>query len=97
MILTNFLTRLCSGMEIRQISITEFKAHCTEEIREVEKGELVLELTRHGKTVAVVQSASASPAAPTLEDWVGRGKGTVTFAPGYDPAAPAWDPEDWES
>jgi prevent-host-death family protein len=43
-------------MTVRQISISEFKAHCTEEIREVEKGELVLELTRHGKTVAVVHA-----------------------------------------
>jgi len=84
-------------MSTRQISISEFKAHCTEKIREVEKGDLVLELTRHGKTVAVVQSPSAAPSAPTLEDWVGSGKGTVTFAPGYDPAAPAFDPADWES
>jgi len=84
-------------MTVRQISISEFKAHCTEEIREVEKGELVLELTRHGKTVAVVQPPSAASSVPTLEDWVGSGKGTVTFGPGYDPSAPAFDPEDWES
>ncbi len=83
-------------MTTRQISISEFKAHCTEEIRQVEKGELVLELTRHGKTVAVVQSPAASTTAPTLEDWVGSGKGTVTFGPGYDPSAPAFDPDDWE-
>ncbi len=84
-------------MNVRQISISEFKAHCTEEIREVEKGELVLELTRHGKTVAVVGPPSASPLAPTLEDWVGGGKGTVTYAQSYDPSAPAWDAEDWEN
>lgn len=84
-------------MDVRQVTISEFKAHCTEEIREVEKGGLVLELTRHGKTVAVVHPPSASPSAPTLEDWVGSGKGTVRFGPGYDPAGPAFDPEDWES
>ncbi len=84
-------------MNVRQISISEFKAHCTEEIRSVEKGDLILELTRHGKTVAVVNSAHASPSAPTLADWVGSGKGTVAFAPRYDPANPAFDPEDWES
>lgn len=84
-------------MDVRQISISEFKAHCTEEIREVEKGQLILELTRHGKTVAVVQPLSAAPSAPTLEDWVGSGKGTVTFGPNYNPHAPAFDPEDWES
>lgn len=84
-------------MTVRQISISEFKAHCTSELREVEKGELVLELTRHGKTVAVVQAPSESPSAPTLADWVGSGKGTVTFGPGYDPAAPAFEPDEWES
>lgn len=85
------------GMTVKQISISEFKAHCTEEIREIEKGDLVLELTRHGKIVAVVQSASAAPSAPTLEDWVGSGKNTVVFGPGYDPSAPAFNPDDWEA
>ena len=84
-------------MEVRQISISEFKAHCTGEIRAVEKGCLILELTRHGKTVAVVQPPSAALSAPTLRDWVGSGKDTLIFGPGYDPAAPAWDAEDWES
>lgn len=84
-------------MTVRQISISEFKAHCTEEIREVEKGNLILELTRHGKAVAVVQPLALSAAAPTLESWLGSGKGTVTLGPGYDPAAPAWDAGDWES
>jgi prevent-host-death family protein len=84
-------------MNVRQISISEFKTHCTQEIREVEKGELVLELTRHGKTVAVLQAPSVAPSAPTLEDWVGGGKGTVSFSPGYDPSAPAWGADEWES
>ncbi len=84
-------------MTVRQISISEFKSHCTEEIREVEKGKVILELTRHGKTVAVVQASSASPHAPTLIDWVGSGKGTVKFAPDYNPSEPAFDPDDWEN
>lgn len=84
-------------MIIRQISISEFKTHCTEEIREVQKGELILELTRHGKTVAVVHPPSTAPSAPTLESWVGSGKGTVSFSPNYDPAAPAFEVDDWES
>lgn len=84
-------------MNVRQISISEFKAHCTEQVREVEKGDLVLELTRHGKTVAVVQPPSAAPSAPTLADWVGSGRGTVIFSPDYDPSAPAFNEEDWES
>lgn len=83
-------------MDVRQVSISEFKAHCTEELREVEKGGVMLEVTRHGKTVAVVQAPGAAASAPTLADWVGSGAGTVEFGPDYDPAAPAWDPDDWE-
>ena len=73
------------------------RRHAAQRIGQTGLGRHALELTRHGKTVAVVQPPTASPAAPTLEDWVGSGKGTVTFAAGYDPAAPAFDPEDWES
>jgi prevent-host-death family protein len=94
--LTIFIVRLSMGMTVKQISISEFKAHCTEEIREIEKGDLVLELTRHGKIVAVVQPAFASPLAPTLADWIGAGKGTVTYGHEYDPAAPAFEPGEWE-
>lgn len=32
-----------------------------------------------------------------IEAWVGSGKGTVRFVPGYDPAGPAFDPDDWEN
>ena len=52
-------------MDVRQVSISVFKAHCTEEIQKVEKGGLVLELTRHGRTVAVVHPPSAAPSAPS--------------------------------
>jgi hypothetical protein len=82
-------------MDVRRVSISEFKTRCSEEIREVEKGRLILELTRHGKTVAVVHPPFAAPSAPTLVDWVGSGKGTVRFGRGYDPAGPVFDPEDW--
>jgi prevent-host-death family protein len=83
-------------MTTRKVSISEFKAHCTEEIRQVEKGDLLLELTRHGKTVALVQSPAATASAPTLQDWVGSGKGTVMFAPDYEPSTPAFGPDEWE-
>lgn len=84
-------------MNTRQLSITDFKSHCTAEIRAVERGGVVVELTRHGRTVALVTPPSAAKSAPTLADWIGSGKGTVTFAPGYDPSAPAVAPDDWES
>lgn len=84
-------------MTTKQISVSEFKAHCTEEIRAVEKGDIILELTRHGKRVAVVKSPDPVESAPDLGSWIGSGKGTVVFGPDYDPNAPAWDAADWES
>lgn len=83
-------------MITRQLSISKFKAHCTEEIRAVEKGDTVIELTRHGKKVAVVRTVLAVESPPDLASWVGSGKGTVVYREGYDPAAPAWNPTDWE-
>jgi prevent-host-death family protein len=84
-------------MTTKQISVSKFKAHCTEEIRAVEKGDVVIELTRHGKKVAVVKAPDASTPTPDLGSWIGSGKGTVAFGPNYDPAGPAWDSSDWES
>jgi prevent-host-death family protein len=84
-------------MLTKQLSVSEFKAHCTEEIRAVSKGDTVIELTRHGKKVAVVKSPDESESAPDLASWLGSGKGTVVFAAGYDPHAAAWDSSDWES
>ncbi|MEO5716119.1 MAG: type II toxin-antitoxin system Phd/YefM family antitoxin [Luteolibacter sp.] len=83
-------------MITKQISVSEFKAHCTQEIRAVENGETILELTRHGKKVAVVRSAAADESSPALESWIGSGKGTVTFEASYVPDAPAWEADDWE-
>jgi prevent-host-death family protein len=81
----------------KRISVSEFKAHCTEEIRAVEKGEVLIELTRHGKKVAVVKSPDATVSTPDLASWIGSCKGTVTFGPNYDPTGTAWDSSDWES
>ena len=83
-------------MITKQISVAEFKAHCTQEIRAVENGGTILELTRHGKKVAVVRSPEAAESSPDLGTWIGSGKGTVTFEANYAPDAPAWDASDWE-
>lgn len=79
-------------MTVRQISISEFKAHCAKEIREVEKGNVILQVTRHGKTVVVVVKPAEEPMPPFL----GAGKGTATLNERYDPHAPAFDDEDWK-
>lgn len=60
----------------------------------MEKGDTILELTRHGKKVAVVKSPEAVASTPDMESWIGSGKGTVTFGPDYDPNAPAWNASD---
>ena len=87
-------------MVTRQLSISEFKAHCTEEIRAVEKEGGIIELTRHGKPVAVVCKPSDVIAprhnAKPLRDWMGSLAGSVEFAKDYDPEEPAFAPEDWE-
>lgn len=84
-------------MTTKQLSISEFKTHCTEEIRALEKGGIILELTRHGKRVASVQAVSAGTTPPNLAGWIGSGKGSVSYGPDYDPAGPAWDAKDWEA
>lgn len=84
----------------RQLSISEFKAHCTEEIRTVENEGGIIELTRHGKPVAVVCKPGdvivPRPDAKTLRDWMGSLAGSIGFATDYDPEEPAFAPEDWE-
>lgn len=84
-------------MITKQLSVSAFKAHCTEEIRAVEEGDTVIELTRHGKKVALVKSIDATESPPDLGSWLGSGRGTVTFGPDYHPDAPAYDAADWES
>jgi hypothetical protein len=66
------------------LTTSEGKIPSTDEIREVEKEGLESEFACHGKT-------------GPIEAWVGSGKGTVRFVPGYDPAGPAFDPDDWEN
>ena len=84
-------------MITKQLSISEFKAHCTEEIRSVEKGCTIIELTRHGKKVAMVRTIDPADPSPDLGSWMGSGRGTVTYGPGYDSSASAWEASDWES
>ena len=84
-------------MPKRKLSVTEFKTHCTEALREVEtKGE-TLSITRHGKVVALVVPARGLEGPKSLAEWLGCGKGTVTFAADYDPSEPASAPEGWEA
>ena len=82
-------------MSIRQLTISDFAAHCVDELSAVEKGETVVELIRDGKVIATISPVATKPNTETLADWVGSGACTVSFSPSYDPHAPAFDPEDW--
>ena len=42
------------------ISVTRFRSHCLELIRQVESGGEVVEITRHGKSVARLTSSTGS-------------------------------------
>lgn len=74
-------------MTVRQISISELKAHCTEQIRAVERDGVVLHVTRHGKHVATIRPGGAEAFA-----LAGSGREAVTMLRD-DPVtatAPAW-------
>ncbi len=72
----------------RRLSVTDLKAHCTEALREVEKSGEALRITRHGRVIALIVPATSSEGPKSFAEWLGSGKGTMTFAPEYDPGEP---------
>lgn len=84
----------------KTLSVSEFKSHCTDALRSVEQTGIPVQITRHGRPVAVVCKPgdvfAAPPKAKTLRDWMGSLAGSVQFAKDFDPAEPAFAPEDWE-
>jgi len=52
-------------MTTHSVSVTEFEAHCLDMIRQVERGEGSVELTRHGKVVGrMVPTTTAQQVTP---------------------------------
>ena len=82
----------------KRVTVSDFKAHCTEYLRELEKGDEVLEITRHGKVVALVKKPEEEQheGPRSIADLMGSMRGTVIFADGYDPDEPTFASEDWE-
>jgi antitoxin (DNA-binding transcriptional repressor) of toxin-antitoxin stability system len=68
-------------MTIVAISVSEFKAHCLDMIRQVEQAGAAVDLTRRGKVVArLVPTAPATQGTPT---WLRlRGRGRLAAQPG---------------
>ena len=68
------------NMTIIEVSVSEFKAHCLDMIRQVEQAGAAIDLTRHGKVVArLVPTAPAARGTPT---WMRlRGRGALAASP----------------
>ncbi|WP_206171041.1 type II toxin-antitoxin system Phd/YefM family antitoxin [Phragmitibacter flavus] len=81
----------------RQIAVSQFKAHCTEELRSVEEDGITLIITRHGKAIAQI-SPPSSKNIPTIAEWIGSGKkftlASDEMVNSFD--SPTWKPHDWE-
>ncbi len=82
----------------KKITISEFKTHCTEYIRALENSDEIIEITRHGKVVAIAKKPDApeSSEPQTIGGSMGLLRGSVIFAEDYDPDEPTFSPEDWE-
>ncbi|MDP1613639.1 MAG: type II toxin-antitoxin system prevent-host-death family antitoxin [Sulfuritalea sp.] len=67
-------------MTIHAVSVTDFKAHCLDVIRQVEQDGKAVDLTRHGKVVArlVPTPRTAQGVPPWLRL---RGRGRLTGTP----------------
>lgn len=82
-------------MNTKTIPISEFKAHCTEELRAIEEGRQdQIEITRHGKVIAIACAPKPPVEQSTL---LGAAAGTATLSADYDPHAPAFSEDDWNS
>lgn len=79
-------------MSTTQLSVSEFKTHCTSILRELHTHPQRIEVTNRGRVIAVVQSPVADqPADPA--SWLGSLRGTVLH---YEaPFAPATEPAEW--
>jgi len=78
----------------KTISVSDFKARCTEALRSVEENGTTLAVTRHGKVIALVQKPA--PPAPSLQEWIGSGAGLMSKEAVSSFDEPTWTPEEWD-
>lgn len=101
--LTSFhATLTIKPVSTRQLNISDFAAHCLEEIEAVQSGDTVLEiLSSGGKVIAVINPVSQEQDGGTLGDWVGSGSGLVggdtscLDEPTFMDADDAWSQDVW--
>jgi len=76
------------------MSVSEFKARCTERLRAVEEQGITLTITRHGKVVATVTPAKSEE--PSMESWIGSGAAVMEGACEELFDGPTWETGAWE-
>lgn len=77
----------------KKVTVSDFKAHCTQYLKEVESGEQEIEITRHGKTIAVTKAPQPEESNQPL---LGAAIETAVLTASYDPHASVWEESDWE-
>jgi antitoxin (DNA-binding transcriptional repressor) of toxin-antitoxin stability system len=79
----------CKWLFMKEISISEFRTHCSRLIWEVSKTKQPIRIMRRGKAVAEVH-----PPSPKAGDWIGSMKGSMKIV--GDIVSPASEESDWE-
>lgn len=77
---------------MKEIPVTEFKAHCTQILREV--ADVPYTVTRRGKPIAVITSVkeTGEEKPKTIEEFMGCMKGSVIeYGDVISPIDEAWD------
>lgn len=83
-------------LEKKRVSVSEFKAHCTQHLHDLEKDAQPILITRHGKIIAeVVQASKISQTPKTLGQMMGKLNGSVKFAADYDEEESTWTENEW--
>jgi len=75
-----------------KVAVSEFKAKCTQFLRVVEEGEDRIEVTRHGKVIAIVSPSTVAKQDPKL--FLDCLHGNLSFLPGWDESP---DDDDWDA
>lgn len=77
----------------KKVSVSDFKAHCTEYLRAVESGETEFIITKHSKVIAITKAVPSPGDSSAL---LGAAKGTASLSKTYDPHASAFAEDDWD-
>jgi antitoxin (DNA-binding transcriptional repressor) of toxin-antitoxin stability system len=75
---------------MKEISVTEFRTHCSRLIWEVSKTKQPIRIMRRGQAVAEVH-----PPLPRARDWIGSMKDSIEIV--GDIVGPAGEESDWEA